>query len=509
MQISCFKDTEFLQNLLKTQTLYTLNEKDKMMVANTMNSYSLFELLESVSQPHTSFINIPSILFSLFEDRIETEFPSVNAKRSEGGLMVSCLDKEELGKCENLLAKMVRREVILSKQQIDFLTTNKEEIKKRVKSAVFGLLMDKLFVASFDENSANQVIRSVLDCRLCAQEEKSKEETTEKESRKEKFVFESQERKVEYQKYGGCNLYIGNLDASVDKKKLNELFSSFGTVTSSKILLNEKGAPRGSALVCLTSSEEAQKAVKHMNGKLVESKRLHVDIALEKRKVHVQPARMYKERGSEGRTNYLPTIPPFGASQNQTHVNRGFHPSSAPQNISYRREETSGGLYTNSGNPRKERRRWWKAPQGRNDLQQFNPNSVHPPHRGPFSPLENPRVPLTHPLPLTSEPPTKPPSHEDLLERKKFLGDQIFPKIESCLRANPQTHFRDAAKITGMLLESLDVDELVNVNQDPKILHQTIVEALNVLKECTMGGKEGGEGHIVKEEENEEEGLGK
>lgn len=44
-----------------------------------------------------------------------------------------------------------------------------------------------------------------------------------------------QERKERIEKYQGVNLYLKNLDDSIDDEKLRELFAEFGTITSCKV----------------------------------------------------------------------------------------------------------------------------------------------------------------------------------------------------------------------------------------------------------------------------------
>jgi len=44
-----------------------------------------------------------------------------------------------------------------------------------------------------------------------------------------------QEKKARMEKFQGANLYLKNLDDSVDDEKLRELFLDFGTITSCKV----------------------------------------------------------------------------------------------------------------------------------------------------------------------------------------------------------------------------------------------------------------------------------
>ena len=80
-------------------------------------------------------------------------------------------------------------------------------------------------------------------------------------------------------KYQGVNLYIKNLEDDVDDEKLRVEFEPFGTVTSCKVMCDEKGTSKGFGFVCFSSPDEATKAVAEMNNKMIGSKPLYVSIA--------------------------------------------------------------------------------------------------------------------------------------------------------------------------------------------------------------------------------------
>jgi len=80
-------------------------------------------------------------------------------------------------------------------------------------------------------------------------------------------------------KYQGVNLYIKNLEDDVDDEKLRGEFEPFGTVTSCKVMRDEKGTSKGFGFVCFSSPDEATKAVAEMNNKMIGSKPLYVSLA--------------------------------------------------------------------------------------------------------------------------------------------------------------------------------------------------------------------------------------
>merc|ERR1712203_1253201 len=98
-------------------------------------------------------------------------------------------------------------------------------------------------------------------------------------------------------RYQGVNLYVKNLDDTIDDNKLRQEFTPFGTITSAKVMC-EEGRSKGFGFVCFSSPEEATKAVTEMNGRIIVSKPLYVALAQRKedRKAHL--AQQYVQRVS-------------------------------------------------------------------------------------------------------------------------------------------------------------------------------------------------------------------
>src|SRR5699024_6020159 len=57
-------------------------------------------------------------------------------------------------------------------------------------------------------------------------------------------------------KYQGVNLFIKNLDDTIDSEKLEEEFKPFGTITSARVMVDEAGKSKGFGFVCFSSPEE-------------------------------------------------------------------------------------------------------------------------------------------------------------------------------------------------------------------------------------------------------------
>eukprot|EP00745_Piridium_sociabile_P021864 TRINITY_DN33781_c0_g1_i7.p1 TRINITY_DN33781_c0_g1~~TRINITY_DN33781_c0_g1_i7.p1 ORF type:complete len:322 (-),score=59.29 TRINITY_DN33781_c0_g1_i7:768-1733(-) len=106
---------------------------------------------------------------------------------------------------------------------------------------------------------------------------------------KERFEKVNMERINRYQ---GVNLYVKNLDDSIDDERLRKEFANFGTITSAKIMM-EGGRSKGFGFVCFSSPEEATKAVTEMNGRIIVAKPLYVALAQRKEDRRAQLASRY------------------------------------------------------------------------------------------------------------------------------------------------------------------------------------------------------------------------
>lgn len=75
-------------------------------------------------------------------------------------------------------------------------------------------------------------------------------------------------------------LFVGSLPWATDDAGLAQLFSQAGTVVSAQVVKDrETGRSRGFGFVEMSSEEEAQNAVKNLNGTDVEGRKIVVNIA--------------------------------------------------------------------------------------------------------------------------------------------------------------------------------------------------------------------------------------
>ncbi|XP_039121639.1 polyadenylate-binding protein 8-like isoform X3 [Dioscorea cayenensis subsp. rotundata] len=92
-------------------------------------------------------------------------------------------------------------------------------------------------------------------------------------------------------KSGIGNLFVKNLDVSVDGSALERMFSDYGTVVSCKVSVDEKGISKGFGFVQMESEEAALSAIKGLNGKDLKDgvKKLYVSKFLKKSEREASP----------------------------------------------------------------------------------------------------------------------------------------------------------------------------------------------------------------------------
>jgi polyadenylate-binding protein len=76
-------------------------------------------------------------------------------------------------------------------------------------------------------------------------------------------------------KTGTGNIFIKNLDKSIDNKALHDTFSVFGNILSCKVAM-EDGSSKGYGFVHYETAEAAENAIKHVNGMLLKDKKVYV-----------------------------------------------------------------------------------------------------------------------------------------------------------------------------------------------------------------------------------------
>uniref|UniRef100_A0A8C1NYZ7 Polyadenylate-binding protein n=1 Tax=Cyprinus carpio TaxID=7962 RepID=A0A8C1NYZ7_CYPCA len=269
---------------------------------------------------------------------------------------------------------------------------------------------------------------------------------------KRKFEQIKQER---IQRYQGVNLYVKNLDDSIDDEKLRKEFAPYGTITSAKVM-TDGGHSRGFGFVCFSSPEEATKAVTEMNGRIVSTKPLYVALAQRKEERKAILTNQYMQRLASIRAIPSPAIPTTYQQSS------GYYMTSVPQvggrvymhddcilhyfsNIG---TQTAGGRTAGAGAVVRGVSQY-KYSAGVRNVQQVISNTEPAVHvRG--------QEPLTASM-LAAAP---------LKEQKQLLGERLYPLIQAL-------HPTLAGKITGMLLE-IDNSELLHMLEAPESLHSKV-----------------------------------
>uniref|UniRef100_A0A3Q1C8L1 Polyadenylate-binding protein n=1 Tax=Amphiprion ocellaris TaxID=80972 RepID=A0A3Q1C8L1_AMPOC len=305
---------------------------------------------------------------------------------------------------------------------------------------------------------------------------------------KRKFELLKQERISRYQ---GVNLYIKNLDDTIDDEKLRKEFSPFGSITSAKVML-EEGRSKGFGFVCFSSPEEATKAVTEMNGRIVGSKPLYVALAQrkEERKAHLTNQYMQRIAGMRAM--------PANAIINQFQPTSGYFMPAVPQAQNRTTYYAPNQLAQMRPNPR------WQQQGGRGQGEHVahdgasvcnivNKTNIRMLKWTTFSFIYivfisafftsrwfpgNPRLtasaqPAVHVQgqePLTASMLAAAPPQE----QKQMLGERLFPLIQAM-------HANLAGKITGMLLE-IDNSELLHMLESHESLRSKVEEAVAVLQ---------------------------
>ncbi|KAJ6739650.1 POLYADENYLATE-BINDING PROTEIN 7 [Salix koriyanagi] len=302
-----------------------------------------------------------------------------------------------------------------------------------------------------------------------------------------------QRRKERLQKFKGLNVYVKQIDENVDDSQLNDYFSQCGVISSAKIMRDQKGASKGFGFVCFSTPEEANMAIKTLNGVKFHGKPLYLAIAQSKaeRRAFLQslyarhnsgflrpfianittPSPIYHKFGYQPpwRPNgFSPPVGPAGLQPPPLRVNRQSLYSPFPR---------FAGAYP------------MPYPQGQSQSVLFNKHTGYQQRAGNVKNLSNghprPRSNGNHvPLADSSSSSAKAPNEfKDLSsklaaasaeERKDILGRLLYPLVE-------KLHSDIASKITGMLLE-MDNAELLLLLESHESLAAKVEEAVQVLE---------------------------
>jgi polyadenylate-binding protein len=272
-------------------------------------------------------------------------------------------------------------------------------------------------------------------------------------------------REEKLSKYQGVNLYVKNLDDSVDDDKLREDFSPFGVITSAKVMFDEKtGTSKCFGFVCFTTPDEATKAVTEMNGRIMNNKPIYVALAQRKETRRAQLAVQIQQRNIRmqpmvpgpqypGQMFYPPQRGGFFPGQQQMLPRPGAFPGRPLPGQQF--QQMPGQQFP-----------MVPVRGQRPPNQRQQPMPTRGPRPGGFKYANAPRQTRhIQAADLASLPPD---------DQKRFLGESLFPQVSIHAPGQP-------GKITGMLLE-MDNSELLHLLESPEALKSRVEEAVNFLE---------------------------
>lgn len=267
------------------------------------------------------------------------------------------------------------------------------------------------------------------------------------------------------QKYMQCqslgnNLYVRNFDPDFTDESLLELFKEYGEVKSCRIMMSENGASRGFGFVSFANADEANAALREMNGRMLNGKPLIVNIA-QRRDQRYTMLRMQFQQRLQMMMRQMNQQMPFVGGQGRATRGRGGrqqHPG--------REQGHTMPMAMPMPSPQQH-----AQPQ----QQQQQPQGFSTPSAAGFISA----TPRHSPGPAPETPPLPPISPQELdamspEEQRAALGDRLFLKVYEIA---PEL----APKITGMFLE-MDLKDAFELLNNHKRLEDRVTEALCVLK---------------------------
>lgn len=155
------------------------------------------------------------------------------------------------------------------------------------------------FVAFEDAESAERAVDVMNDTEVPGKPDKRLTvcRAQKKGERQEELKRRYEQQKAErMQRYQGVNLYVKNLDDTVNDEVLRKNFEHFGVITSAKVMCDENCRSKGFGFVCFEKPDDATKAVVDMNNKMLGNKPLYVALAQRKEDRKAQLASQYMQR---------------------------------------------------------------------------------------------------------------------------------------------------------------------------------------------------------------------
>ncbi|KAI3474625.1 hypothetical protein Pfo_029795 [Paulownia fortunei] len=305
-----------------------------------------------------------------------------------------------------------------------------------------------------------------------------------------------EKRKAQILKYQASNVYVKNIDDDITDEDFREHFSQCGTITSAKLMRDDKGVSKGFGFVCYSTPDEANKAVNSLHGSILRWKPLYVAIAQRKEERQAQLKLQFAHcmAGFAGLSaavpgGYSPIYYPAPGVVSQIPAGPGL----MYQPLGIRPGWRANGF----ANPYGPAVQLSPVPSDPNSPRQSRQSrgrmNGHPIPRGGVSTYASHLQQPIHSLVSSKDSSNQQPvsiaagvgvEGSEMLssllvaaspqKQKQILGERLYPLVDQ--------HKPDlAAKITGMLLE-MDNSELLLLLDSPESLAAKVEEAIEVLK---------------------------
>ena len=284
-----------------------------------------------------------------------------------------------------------------------------------------------------------------------------------------------------------CNLIIKNIPLTAKEEDLTKVFSKYGNVVSTRIektkieKKEEKGnyelVSKGFGYISFDNPESAKAAMEDLNGKYFPgfeswSRTLIIELFLTKNERQFSDLNNsnYYMNYQNNPQNYMgqfqyPYPEPFyrdGGQMFQMPFNQ-FNNYGNNYNYNYGFKNNSRGFNKNfirgnrNNNFRGNRRH-------NNRLKEINNNNEEESNKN--------KIDLTEYNKLESE-----------QDKKDFLGEKIFKAIEeSPIASDKKIDIETIGRITGMIIELPDKNEIIEILENPEVLNSRILEALKLLE---------------------------
>lgn len=260
-----------------------------------------------------------------------------------------------------------------------------------------------------------------------------------------------------------CNLHVANLDEKVDEAVLQAKFSEFGAITNCKVERKD-GKHAGFGYVCYDKAESAAKAMQNMQGSMLEGKQLKVNMW--------QPKAMREAARQERNSAYPQANAFFNAQRGMPGMFGNMPPAMINQQAFAAMYGMAAAMPDRAARGRGPGMQGFvNYPQLANMQQQQMMHYMQQQQQPQFAQQQQYMQPQQQQPQYGADP----GAVADATLTKQDLGSELFAKISALY---PQ----EASKLTGMMLEAFDMQQVQQLLQDDAHLRTNVDSALQELQ---------------------------